>query len=217
MSVHAGESGNCRSSAERARQHSRQSSKLSGACAQSKSIATILASNCKKRHVRSERIRMAGVHDMGLPVDDILNGLGWTPHRSNRYNPPLLKSTQGGQPRVVSTSASFFRLARRLEGVGFSDIVNIRNKILGLRASGAQVFQFEGGEPFLETPAPIKEAMTRALAENRTRYAPSSGIPELRSAIASKLSERNRIPAREEDVIVLNGGMQGLFAAFQSV
>jgi aspartate aminotransferase len=117
----------------------------------------------------------------------------------------------------VSTSASVFRLARRLEGVGFSDIVKIRNKILGLRAGGAQVFQFEGGEPFLETPAPIKEAMTRALAENRTRYAPSSGILELRAAAAEKLRERNHTQAREEDVIILNGGMQGLFAAFQSV
>ncbi|HEX8502959.1 MAG TPA: aminotransferase class I/II-fold pyridoxal phosphate-dependent enzyme, partial [Pyrinomonadaceae bacterium] len=117
----------------------------------------------------------------------------------------------------MSTSASSFRLSRRLEDVGFSDIVKIRNKILELRAGGAQVFQFEGGEPFLETPAPIKEAMTRALAENRTRYAPSSGIPELRAAVAEKLRERNRIPAREEDVVVLNGGMQGLFAAFQSV
>jgi aspartate aminotransferase len=117
----------------------------------------------------------------------------------------------------VSTSASVFRLAKRLEGVGFSDIVKIRNKILELRAGGAQVFQFEGGEPFLETPDPIKEAMTRALAENRTRYAPSSGIQELRAAVAEKLRERNRIPARPEDVVVLNGGMQGLFAAFQSV
>ena len=88
---------------------------------------------------------------------------------------------------------------------------------MGLRAQGASVYQFEGGEPFLNTPEPIKEAMTRALAENRTRYAPSSGIPELRAAVASKLRERNRVPARDEDVIVLNGGMQGLFAAFQSV
>jgi aspartate aminotransferase len=117
----------------------------------------------------------------------------------------------------VSTSASVFRLARRLEGVGFSDIVKIRNKVMELRAQGASVHQFEGGEPFLTTPEPIKEAMTRALAENRTRYAPSSGISELRSAIASKLRERNRIDAREEDVVVLNGGMQGLFGAFQSV
>jgi aspartate aminotransferase len=117
----------------------------------------------------------------------------------------------------VSTSASVFRLARRLEGVGFSDIVRIRNKVLKLRAGGAQVYQFEGGEPFLETPDPIKEAMARALAENRTRYAPSSGIPELRAAIAEKLRERNLLPAQEADVIVMNGGMQGLFAAFQSV
>jgi aspartate aminotransferase len=117
----------------------------------------------------------------------------------------------------VSTSASVFRLARRLEGVGFSDIVKIRNKVMALRAQGASVHQFEGGEPFLTTPEPIKDAMTRALAENRTRYAPSSGIPELRAAIASKLRERNRIDAREEEVVVLNGGMQGLFGAFQSV
>jgi aspartate aminotransferase len=100
--------------------------------------------------------------------------------------------------------------------VGFSDIVKIRNKIMELRASGASVYQFEGGEPFSNTPDYIKAAMTRALEENKTRYAPSSGIAELRAAISDKLRERNRIPARDEDVIVLNGGMQGLFGAFQS-
>ena len=117
----------------------------------------------------------------------------------------------------MPTSQTAFRLAARLERVGFSDIVKIRNKIMQLRAEGATVYQFEGGEPYSNTPDYIKEAMTRALQENRTRYAPSSGIPELRAAIAEKLRARNRIPAREEDVIVLNGGMQGLFGAFQSV
>ena len=58
--------------------------------------------------------------------------------------------------------------------------------------------------------------MKRALDENKTRYAPSSGIPELRTVIAEKLRTKNRIPAQESDVIVLNGGMQGLFGAFQS-
>jgi aspartate aminotransferase len=118
---------------------------------------------------------------------------------------------------VSSTSTTAFRLASRLDGVGFSDIVNVRNKIMELRAGGASVFQFEGGEPFSNTPEHIKEAMTRALSENRTRYAPSSGIQELRAAIADKLRERNSITAQPEDVIVLNGGMQGLFGAFQSV
>ncbi len=86
-----------------------------------------------------------------------------------------------------------------------------------LRNQGATVYQFEGGEPFMPTPRIVKEAMMRALDENQTRYAPSSGIPELREAIADKLRSRNQIPAQASDVIVVNGGMQGLFGAFQSI
>jgi aspartate aminotransferase len=117
----------------------------------------------------------------------------------------------------VPASAAGFRLAARLDEVGFSDIVNIRNRVMELRGQGATVFQFEGGEPYRSTPDYIKHAIQSALRENKTRYAPSSGIPELRRAIADKLRERNRIEANEEDVIVVNGGMQGLFGAFQSV
>jgi aspartate aminotransferase len=86
-----------------------------------------------------------------------------------------------------------------------------------LRAGGATVYQFEGGEPYRSTPDYVKEGISSALKENKTRYSPSSGIPELRRAIADKLQDRNRIPARAENVIVVNGGMQGLFGAFQSV
>jgi aspartate aminotransferase len=118
---------------------------------------------------------------------------------------------------VPAASTTAFRLAARLERVGFSDIVKIRNRVLELRAGGASVYQFEGGEPFLDTPEHVKEAMRRALAENKTRYAPSSGIPELRAAIVAKVRARNLLPATNEDVIVLSGGMQGLFGAFQSV
>jgi aspartate aminotransferase len=86
-----------------------------------------------------------------------------------------------------------------------------------LRSQGATVYQFEGGEPFIPTPDLIKDAAKQALDENQTRYAPSSGIPELREAMAQKLRTRNGIPAQANDVIVVNGGMQGLFGAFQSI
>ena len=86
-----------------------------------------------------------------------------------------------------------------------------------LRSQGATVYQFEGGEPFIPTPDLIKNAAKQALDKNQTRYAPSSGIPELREAIAEKLRTRNRIPAQASDVIVVNGGMQALFGAFQSI
>ncbi len=117
----------------------------------------------------------------------------------------------------MTTIPTVYRLASRLDNIGFSDIVNIRNRIMKLREQGATVYQFEGGEPYMNTPEFVKEAMVRALAENKTRYAPSSGIPELRAAIANKLRTKNNIPAEPREVIVLNGGMQGLFGAFQSV
>jgi aspartate aminotransferase len=112
---------------------------------------------------------------------------------------------------------SAIRVAKRLEEVGFSDIVQIRNKVMELRAAGQPVHAFHGGEPFFETPEVIKYAGLKALAENRTRYAPSSGIEPLRKAIAHKLQTKNNIDAAVEDVLVTVGGAHALYAAFQTV
>jgi aspartate/methionine/tyrosine aminotransferase len=121
-------------------------------------------------------------------------------------------------PTSAPTQApAFTRLAHRLDNVGFSDIVLVRNKVMALRAAGKVVWGLHGGEPFFDTPEVIKHAMTQALVENKTRYAPSSGIEPLREAIAKKLVERNKMPAAVENVIVTSGGVGALFAAFQTV
>ncbi len=104
--------------------------------------------------------------------------------------------------------------SRRFDRVGFSEIVQVRNRVLELLAAGQKVHRFEGGEPYMTTPENIKRAMVKALERNETRYAPSSGIPELRRAILEKVRRKNRIPADDESPVVVNGGMQGLFAAF---
>ena len=109
------------------------------------------------------------------------------------------------------------RVANRLDEVGFSDIVQIRNKVLELRAAGQPVHAFHGGEPFFDTPEAVKHAATQAMTENRTRYAPSSGIDPLRQAIAKKLQTKNHIDAGVEDIIVTVGGAHALYAAFQTV
>ncbi len=110
-----------------------------------------------------------------------------------------------------------FELSDRIKATGFSEIVKIRNQILEMRAKGIKIYQFEGGEPFPATPDYIKEACWEAIKENKTRYAPSSGIPELIEAIKNKVNQYNKIPAANDDIIVTNGGMQGLFGAFQSI
>jgi len=112
---------------------------------------------------------------------------------------------------------SFPRPARRFESVGFSEIVRVRNRVMELLAAGQKVWRFEGGEPWMNTPEEVKAAMGDALVRNQTRYAPSSGIPELRRAILAKVRDRNGIPADDESPVVVNGGMQGLFAAFATM
>ncbi len=117
----------------------------------------------------------------------------------------------------MTTKTKPLRLAKRLDEVGFSDIVQIRNKVLDLRAAGKPVHAFHGGEPFFDTPDAIKYAALKALVENKTRYAPSSGIEPLRAAIAKKLKTKNHIDATVEDVIVTAGGAHALYVAFQAV
>jgi len=117
----------------------------------------------------------------------------------------------------MKTRQSGIRLAKRLDEVGFSDIVQIRNKVMELRASGLHVHALHGGEPFFETPEAIKYAAIKALADNQTRYAPSSGILPLRKALVEKLAAKNGIQATPDEVIATVGGSQALYAAFQSI
>ena len=114
-------------------------------------------------------------------------------------------------------AATAIRLAKRLDEVGFSDIVQVRNKVMELRAAGQTVHGFHGGEPFFDTPRLVKYALLSATVENKTRYAPSSGLEVLREAIAQKLKERNGLAVTAENVIVTAGGAHALFAAFQAV
>jgi aspartate/methionine/tyrosine aminotransferase len=115
------------------------------------------------------------------------------------------------------TRQSGIRLAKRLDEVGFSSIVEIRNKVMELRAEGFQVHSMHGGEPYFETPEAIKYAAVKALTENQTHYAPSSGLLPLRNALVEKLAAKNGIHATSDEVIATVGSSQGLYAAFQSV
>jgi aspartate/methionine/tyrosine aminotransferase len=113
------------------------------------------------------------------------------------------------------TTDTVVRPASRIERLGFSDIVKIRNRVLELKQKGEAVLQLEGGEPFMPTPDFVKAAMKKALDDDHTRYAPSSGIPPLLEAISTKLLEKNGLTVTERNLIVTNGGMHALFCAFQ--
>jgi aspartate/methionine/tyrosine aminotransferase len=108
------------------------------------------------------------------------------------------------------------RIATHLDAVGFSDIVHIRNQVMALHAQGKSVYGFHGGEPDFETPQHIKDGMALALSQNKTRYAPSSGVQPLREAVAKKLRTFNAMDVTADNVVITVGGIQGLVAAFEA-
>ena len=108
------------------------------------------------------------------------------------------------------------RLSDRASLLGFSDIVKIRNRVMDMRARGQRVVQLEGGEPFMATPDFVKTAMKDALDANHTRYAPSSGLPQLLEALREKLARKNSLTVTTDDIIITSGGAHGLFCAFQA-
>ena len=73
------------------------------------------------------------------------------------------------------------------------------------------------GEPSFATPEHVLDGARRALAEGATRYVSNAGIPPLRVALAEKLARVNGLPARPEQVIVTNGGMEALFVSLAAV
>lgn len=109
------------------------------------------------------------------------------------------------------------RLAKRLDEVGFSDIVVVRNRVMELRGEGKTIHAFHGGEPFFDTPDPVKFGMVRALVENRTKYAASSGLAPLREALAEKLKSKNGLQVEAKNVILTAGGAHAIYSAFQTV
>ncbi len=79
-----------------------------------------------------------------------------------------------------------------------------------LEADGVDVVDLSVGEPDFDTPELIKAAGREAITSGETKYAPSTGIPPLREAIAERL-QTNGLPYKSENVMVTPGAKQALF------
>ncbi|WP_267225851.1 pyridoxal phosphate-dependent aminotransferase [Dyella silvae] len=74
------------------------------------------------------------------------------------------------------------------------------------------------GFPDFEPPQPLRDAITRAMAEGRNQYAPGIGLPTLREQIALKTERMygHRLSA-DTEVTVTSGATEALFAAIAAV
>jgi len=108
-------------------------------------------------------------------------------------------------------------VSARIASIHESTTLKISATAKKLTASGLDIIDMGVGEPDFDTPKHIVEAGCNSIRMGETHYAPTGGIPELRQAIAEKLSRENRIHSTAEDVIVTPGAKMAVFAAIQAL
>ena len=103
--------------------------------------------------------------------------------------------------------------SERISRISVSPTTAVVQKAEKLRASGVNLVDFGAGEPDFPTPENIKQAAVTALQENFTKYTPTGGIRELRSAIVERHSQDFRSSYTVEECLVTVGGKHSIFEA----
>ena len=90
-------------------------------------------------------------------------------------------------------------------------------EMMNLAMTIPDVLRLEIGDPDFMTPAAITQAATDWAQNNRMGYPPNAGIPQLREAIAGKVSSINAIASKAENVNVTIGATGALYLAMLAV
>jgi aspartate aminotransferase len=104
-----------------------------------------------------------------------------------------------------------YKISQKAASLSPSLTLAIDAKAKQMKAEGQDVVGFGAGEPDFDTPQHIKDAAAAALAAGFTKYTPSSGIPELRQAIADKFKRDHGLTYKPSQVIVSCGGKHSCF------
>lgn len=107
------------------------------------------------------------------------------------------------------------RISDRVGAIQESATLAITAKAKALKAAGEPVIGFGAGEPDFPTPQHIVDAAIAACSDPANhKYTPSSGLPDLREAIAAKTLRDSGFSCEAPNVIVTNGGKQAVANSF---
>jgi len=104
-----------------------------------------------------------------------------------------------------------YKISKRAASLSPSLTLAIDSKAKAMKAEGHDVVGFGAGEPDFDTPQHIKDACIAAINSGFTKYTPSSGIPELRQAIADKFKKDNGLTYKPSQIIVSDGGKHSCY------
>lgn len=95
-------------------------------------------------------------------------------------------------------------------------IISIRESLIKAQSEGQKVYRFESGDPSFNPHPKVKEAIKKALDDNKTHYIAVDGIAELKKAIADR-SCKYGTEITPNDVFIVNGAMNGLYLTYTAL
>src|SRR5690606_31469267 len=109
-------------------------------------------------------------------------------------------------------------ISRRIAAIAESATLKVDSKAKALKAEGRPIISYAAGEPDFSTPQHVVEAASAAAFDPKNhRYTPAAGLAPLRMAIAAKALRDSGREVSPSQVIVTNGGKQGVYQAFATV
>jgi len=96
-------------------------------------------------------------------------------------------------------------------------VMDVLERAMEMAQNGEDVIHLEVGEPDFDTPANIVEAGIKALRAGKTHYTASTGIPELRNAVAAHYSDNYGVDVDPQCVVITSGSSPGIFLALSSL
>lgn len=97
-----------------------------------------------------------------------------------------------------------------MEKIRSFHVMKLLERAKELESDGRSVIHMEVGEPDFTTPKPIIEAGRQALADGRTHYTPSNGLPELRKVISEYYKQRYGLDIGPNRICVTPGASGAL-------
>ena len=84
-------------------------------------------------------------------------------------------------------------MAQYIDSVPLSGIIRIRDMMYSVK----DPYRLDQGDVSFDAPDTVKDAMRRAIDDNRSHYVQTTGIPRLLELIAEKLRSQERHPGRQ--------------------
>lgn len=109
------------------------------------------------------------------------------------------------------------RFAERTSKMGSEGAFEVLAKAKALEREGKDVYHFEIGEPDFDTPENIKKAAIDALNKGYTHYTPSTGLIEIRQAVANYISRTRGFDVKPEEVVVTAGAKPAIVYSILSL